>query len=109
MRTTLAIDDDVLVAAKAVARQQSRSLGEVISDLARRSLQGSEPRSHRNGIPLLTPKSGATVTPEVIKDLDAGGKPETGSGRAVKKRYSLKELLEGSEAIKRLNVIDPEP
>jgi predicted nucleic acid-binding protein len=29
MRTTLAIDDDVLVAAKAIAQHQDRSLGEV--------------------------------------------------------------------------------
>ncbi|TIN58844.1 MAG: CopG family transcriptional regulator, partial [Mesorhizobium sp.] len=39
MRTTLAIDDDVLLAAKAMARQQDRSVGEVISDLVRRSLR----------------------------------------------------------------------
>jgi hypothetical protein len=38
MRTTLAIDDDVLVAAKAMAAQQRRSVGEVISELARRVL-----------------------------------------------------------------------
>src|SRR5687767_14272650 len=103
MRTTLAIDDDVLVAAKSIARQQNRSLGEVISDLARRSLQRSQPRSRRNGIPLLTPKPGAIVTPEVIKDLDTDGHT-IGSGRVVKKRYTLKELLKGSKAIKRLNV-----
>ncbi|PDT26994.1 CopG family transcriptional regulator, partial [Rhizobium sp. L9] len=39
MRTTLAIDDDVLIAAKAMATQQHRSVGEVISELARRSLR----------------------------------------------------------------------
>ena len=39
MRTTLAIDDDVLAAAKALAELQDRSLGEVISDLARRALR----------------------------------------------------------------------
>ncbi|PDT28044.1 CopG family transcriptional regulator, partial [Rhizobium sp. L9] len=39
MRTTLAIDDDVLIAAKAMAAQQHRSVGEVISELARRSLR----------------------------------------------------------------------
>lgn len=33
MRTTLAIDDDVLTEARALARQQHRSVGEVISDL----------------------------------------------------------------------------
>jgi hypothetical protein len=39
MRTTLAIDDDVLIAAKAIAKQQNRSLDEVLSDLARRALR----------------------------------------------------------------------
>lgn len=39
VRTTLAIDDDVLIATKAMARQQNRSVGEIITDLARRSLR----------------------------------------------------------------------
>lgn len=53
MRTTIAIEDDVLLAAKAIARQKNRSLGEVISDLARKSLSRPQPLSERNGIPLL--------------------------------------------------------
>jgi hypothetical protein len=53
MRTTLALDDDVLLAAKAMARQQDRSVGEVISDLARRSLRRPQAAGERNGIPLL--------------------------------------------------------
>ena len=39
MRTTLSIDDDVLYAVKSLARRQGRSLGEVLSDLARQALQ----------------------------------------------------------------------
>ncbi|MGA3402343.1 MAG: type II toxin-antitoxin system VapB family antitoxin [Acetobacteraceae bacterium] len=35
MRTTLAIDDDVLAAAKALARQPHKTIGAVVSDLAR--------------------------------------------------------------------------
>jgi HAMP domain-containing protein len=54
MRTTLAIDDDVLAAAKATAEQQTRSVGDVISDLARRQLNRSPPTRERNRIPLLT-------------------------------------------------------
>ena len=38
MRTTLDIDDDILEAAKALARQTDRTAGEVLSDLARRAL-----------------------------------------------------------------------
>ncbi len=39
MRTTLSIDDDVLFAAKSIAQSEGRSLGEVLSELARRALQ----------------------------------------------------------------------
>ncbi len=53
MRTTLSLDDDVLLAAKAIAGQQGRSLGDVVSELARRSLQRPVSRKERNGIPLL--------------------------------------------------------
>jgi hypothetical protein len=43
MRTTLDIDDDVLLAAKEVARRERRTAGKVLSELARRGLlQGSD-------------------------------------------------------------------
>ncbi len=38
MRTTLDIDNDVLQAAKSIARRSQRSAGAVISELARRAL-----------------------------------------------------------------------
>jgi hypothetical protein len=66
MRTTLSLDDDVLLAAKAIAGQQGRSLGEVVSDLARRSLQRPGPQSERNGIPLLASRPD---TPPVTMDF----------------------------------------
>lgn len=70
MRTTLAIDDDVLAAAKAIAEQQNRSLGQIISDLARRSLRRPLPTGERNGIPLLTPRPDAPlVTLETVNRL----------------------------------------
>jgi hypothetical protein len=70
MRTTLAIDDDVLIAAKAIARQQQRSIGEVMSDLARRALRRPEPAATRNGIPLLARRDDqAVVTPEMVNAL----------------------------------------
>ncbi|MFD2249587.1 hypothetical protein FHS82_004040 [Pseudochelatococcus lubricantis] len=70
MRTTLAIDDDVLTAAKAMAAQQRRSVGEVISELARRSLRRPQEGGERNGIPLLTPRPGAPpVTLETVNAL----------------------------------------
>ena len=70
MRTTLSLDDDVLLAAKAIAGQQGRSLGEVVSELARRSLQRPASRTERNGIPLLAARPDATpVTLDMVNAL----------------------------------------
>jgi hypothetical protein len=70
MRTTLAIDDDVLIAAKAIARRQHRSLGEVVSDLARRALRRPEAPTACNGIPLLPRRDGqVVVTLEAVNSL----------------------------------------
>ena len=78
MRTTLQLDDDVLAAARVLARQQRTSLGAVISELARQALVApapdfsSEHRSsdHRNGLPLLPWKEeGAPVDLEFVNSL----------------------------------------
>ena len=42
MRTTLEISDDVLFAAKDIAQREKKSVGEVISDLARRSFRQAD-------------------------------------------------------------------
>jgi len=70
MRTTLAIDDDVLVEARAIAAQRNSSLGEVISELARNSLRRPRPLSERKGVPLLpTGPDPAPVTLDIVKAL----------------------------------------
>lgn len=69
MRTTLAIDDDVLTAAKKLADQQHRSVGEVISELARQALRRPAAGGERNGIPLLSPRSDAMVTLDIVNAL----------------------------------------
>ena len=72
MRTTLAIDDDVLAAAKHLAERERRSVGEVISSLARQGLvRGSRTtKSERNGIPLLPNRKAAVpVTLELVNQL----------------------------------------
>ena len=53
MRTTLDIADDVLVAAKAIASEQRRSTGQVISDLARSGLRQPVQVGSCGGIPVL--------------------------------------------------------
>ena len=71
VRTTLTIDDDVLAAAKGLAAQQRKSVGEVISALSRQALRPVKAsRSVRNGVPLLAAKTGtAPVTPELVNQL----------------------------------------
>lgn len=71
MRTTLTIDDDVLALAKAMAQRQQKSVGEVISALARQALMPAKAqRELRNGVPLLRVKpGGAAVTPELVNRL----------------------------------------
>lgn len=54
MRTTLDIDDDVLAAAKAIAKAQSKTAGAVVSELARNGLRRPAQLGARNGVPLLT-------------------------------------------------------
>jgi hypothetical protein len=71
MRTTLTIDDDVLAAAKELAMTERKSVGEVISTLARRALRPAETgRKSRNGVPLLplNPNS-PRVTSELVHQL----------------------------------------
>ncbi len=72
MRTTLAIDDDVLAAAKHLAERDQRTIGQVISTLARQGLTRStrSSRAARNGIPLLPINQGALpVTMELVNQL----------------------------------------
>ena len=72
MRTTLAIDDDVLAAAKHLAAREQKTVGEVISSLARQALGrgGRGSRTERNGIPLLpSKKSASPVTLELVNQL----------------------------------------
>jgi hypothetical protein len=66
----LAIDDDVLAAAKHLAERENKSVGEVISVLARQGLARASraSKAERNGIPLL--RRGATpVTLELVNQL----------------------------------------
>jgi hypothetical protein len=70
MRTTLEIDDDVLLAAKELAAREGKTAGEVLSELARRGIRA--PRFQRkrraklvNGFEVL-PAGNRVVTPELV-------------------------------------------
>ncbi len=72
MRTTLAIDDDILAAAKHLAEREQKTVGEVISALARQGLTRATrgTKTERNGVPLLSNRRGATpVTMELVNQL----------------------------------------
>jgi hypothetical protein len=70
MRTTLAIDDDVLLAARAIARQRNQTVGQVVSELARNSLRPPASLAERNGVPLLpVRRPDAIVTLDIVNAL----------------------------------------
>ena len=71
MRTTLVIDDDVLSAARELAALKKKTVGEVISSLARQALSpGKSKVKTRNGVPLLKARKGAArVTSELVRRL----------------------------------------
>ena len=72
MRTTLAIDDDVLAAAKEMAATERKSVGKVISALARQAMRPTpSTRATRNGVPLLPVRPGTPrVTSELVRRLE---------------------------------------
>jgi len=73
VRTTLSIDDDVLLAVRERARRERRTAGEVLSDLARQALTGThrpaaEPPAARHGFAPL-PRRGRAVSNALIDRL----------------------------------------
>jgi hypothetical protein len=77
MRTTLDIADDILLAAKDLARREHKTAGQVISELARKGLTGgpatsaAEPKATYGFRPF--PKEGRVVSNELINKLREDG------------------------------------
>jgi hypothetical protein len=70
MRTTIDIEEDVLLAAREIAREKRVSIGKGLSDLARRSLTSLESVSYRSGVPLFPVRSDAGImTLELVNRL----------------------------------------
>ncbi|HEY5795533.1 MAG TPA: CopG family transcriptional regulator [Bosea sp. (in: a-proteobacteria)] len=70
MGTHVTIDDDVVRAAEKLAQEQDRTVGEVISELARRALPVEQTIVYQNGIPQLpisNPR--AVVTLDHVNEL----------------------------------------
>ncbi|HEX3069355.1 MAG TPA: CopG family transcriptional regulator [Thermoanaerobaculia bacterium] len=70
MRTTLDIDEDVLVAVKQIAARQKTTAGKVLSDRARQGLSINH-QLLRNGVPLMPrgPRGSRRVTVEMVNAL----------------------------------------
>ena len=75
MRTTLDIDDDLLAAAKEVAKRERRTAGQIVSDLMREALRARAslpaaaiPRRDLYGFRPI-PAGGAVVTNELVDKL----------------------------------------
>lgn len=70
MRTTIDLEDDILIAIKAIANQKQKSMGAIVSDLLREALSGPNSLEIRNGIPLLPKKkNGKVVTLDLVNQL----------------------------------------
>lgn len=72
VRTTLDIDDDVLMAVKEIAAANGLPAGKVLSGLARKALERPKRGAKvRNGVPLLPPRSAGAppLTVELINQL----------------------------------------
>jgi hypothetical protein len=70
MRTTLSIEDDVLVAVQELADKEGVTAGEKLARLVRQALQAPTvvPGQVRNGVPVF-PAAGAIVTSERVQQL----------------------------------------
>jgi hypothetical protein len=67
VRTTLNIDDDVAVAARELAAGQGRSLGSVISELARRGLTPARVEADDDVPVIRVPAGTPPITPEMVR------------------------------------------
>jgi hypothetical protein len=67
MRTTLDLDEDVVTAARELAAIEGRSLGTVISELARRGLTPARIEAE-DGLPAIRVPAGTPpITPEMVR------------------------------------------
>lgn len=70
MKMTIDIDDDIINAARNVAARDDRSVGDVISELARRGLQDHPLIAYKNGVPVILKGPGSKpVTLELVNEL----------------------------------------
>ena len=59
MRTTINLDDDLVLIARELAERRGTTMGRIVSDTFRQALEPRQAPKIRNGVPLFTPKKGA--------------------------------------------------
>ena len=70
MRTTLQLDDDVYAAARSLARAEGKSLGQIVSGLARHGLtpRARAGRTNKSGFPVFSvSRNAAPITAEMVE------------------------------------------
>ena len=74
MRTTLTLDDDLLVLVTRQARLRGVSLGRTVSDLVRRGLSASTPARSKEGVLVFhLPADSPRVTTDDVRRIEAEG------------------------------------
>ena len=69
MRTTLQLDDEVYRAARSLAASHNKSLGRIVSDLARKGLAARSRIRYEDGFPVFdVPSDSPPITPEMIRE-----------------------------------------
>ena len=72
MRTSLQIDDDVYEEAQRLASSENRSVGEILSDLARRALRTESFKTRDRELPTFSvPKDAPPITLEMVKAAES--------------------------------------
>ena len=68
MRTTLRIEDEVLRAARSLADSEGKTVGQVISELARKGLAPRLEEATEGDLPVFSvPENATPITPEMVR------------------------------------------
>ena len=71
MRTTLQIDDDVLQAARSLALAEHKTVGKVLSELAKKGLRPQLHEAVKSGFPVFeVPADAPPITLEMVKQAE---------------------------------------
>jgi hypothetical protein len=73
VRTTLELDDDLMVVVREMARSEGRSIGTVVSELARRGLAPARVDASGDLPVIHVPAGTPAITPEMVRSANEDG------------------------------------